>query len=185
MVYDPTTDRVLRRGQADAPEKHEQEGDLGDAYAREVSESEHRNCTHCLLRVPIVLAFSFAVFVAGTATAADLSQPSDRGCLLAWNAASNHSNRVKLIAARPMTGLSLRGGNSFTDTWTKGVPKQTSTEACLLTVAKTGKIQFVTGVWRVGHVSRWSWGHPILTTRPFFANVRLLSDGRVTKIYSH
>ena len=122
--------------------------------------AKHRNHTHCLLRVPIALAFSFAVFVAGAATAAGLSQPSDRGCL-------------------------LRGGNSFTDTWTKGVPKQTSTEACLLTVAKTGKIQFVTGVWRVGHVSRWSWGHPIPTTRPFFANVRLLSDGRVTKIYSH
>ena len=161
------------------------EGDLGYAHARVVSESEHRNHTHCLLRVPIALAFSFAVFVAGTATAAYLSQPSDRGCLLAWNAPSNHSNRVKLIAARPMTGLSLRGGNSFTDTWTKGAPKQTSTEACLLTVAEAGKIQFVTGVWRVGHVSRWSWGHSIPTTRPFFANVRLLSDGRVTKIYSH
>jgi hypothetical protein len=137
-------------------------------------------------RVPIALAFSLAVLVAGTATAAYLSQPSDRGCLLAWNAPSNHSNRVKLIAARPMTGLSLRGGTSFTDTWTKGSsPKQTSTEACLLTVAKPVKIQVVTGVWRVGHVSRWSWSHAIPTTRPFFANVRLLSDGRVTKIYIH
>lgn len=140
--------------------------------------------------MPIALAFSFAVLAVGTATAAYLSQPTDRGCLLAWNAASNQSNRVKLIAERPMTGLSLRGGTSSTVTWTKGsAARQTSTEACLLTASKPGKIQVVTGVWRVGHVSRWSWGHwgghAIPTTGLFFANVRLLSDGRVTKIYSH
>ncbi len=50
-------------------------------------------------------------------------------------------------------------------------------------MAKPGEIQVVTGRWRAGHVSRWSFGHPIPTTKPFFANVRLLSDGRVTKIY--
>jgi hypothetical protein len=122
--------------------------------------------------------------LAGAASGAASNRPSDRGCLLAWNAPANHANRVKLLTMRPVRGLSLRTGTSFTDTWAKGgVAKQTSTEACLLTVAKRGTIQLVTGRWRGGGVSGWSWGRVITTAHPFAANVRLLPDGRVTKIY--
>jgi hypothetical protein len=52
-----------------------------------------------------------------------------------------------------------------------------------LTLAKPGAIRTVIGIWRTVGVGRWSFGRQIPTTRPFFANVRLLSDGRVTKIY--
>jgi hypothetical protein len=125
-------------------------------------------------------------FVGGTALAVPLNAPSDRGCLLAWNAPSNRANRVRLLAARPIAGLSLLPGTSFSVTWTKGsAPKQTSTEACLLTVAKSGQSRIVEGRWHLGRVTRWNWGRWTPTTKPFFAIVKLLSDGRVAKIYSH
>jgi hypothetical protein len=135
-------------------------------------------------RLPVAVIGLAAAALAGPAVAAP-SRPSDRACLLAWNAALNQANRVRLIAARP-TGLSLVPGVTFTHTWTKGsAPKQTRAQACLLTLSKPGHIQVVTGIWRAGRVSRWSFGHTLETTRPFVANVRLLSDGRVTKIYRH
>jgi hypothetical protein len=55
--------------------------------------------------------------------------------------------------------------------------------ACLLTLAKPGAIRIVTGIWASDGIRRWSFGHPIPTRKPFFENVRLLRDGRVTKIY--
>jgi hypothetical protein len=136
-------------------------------------------------RIGACLALVVVSLEGGSALSAPAAQPSDRGCLLAWNAPSNRPNRVKLISARPLTGISLRGGESFSYSWTKGtVTKQTSSEACLLTVAKSGTIQVVTGRWRFGPISRWSWGRVIPTTRPFIANVKLRADGRLTKIYS-
>jgi hypothetical protein len=76
---------------------------------------------------------------------------------------------------------------SYTDTVTvrKKTISKAPTEACLLTVAKAGTIQIVTGRWSFGRVSRWSWGRRIPTTNPYPPNVTLLSDGRVTKIYHH
>jgi hypothetical protein len=131
------------------------------------------------------LALLVLALQAGAAVSASAAEPSDRGCLLAWNAPSNHRNRVKLIAARPVTGLSLRAGESSSYSWTKGTrAKQTAAEACLLTVAKRGGIQVVTGRWGFGPVNRWSWSRLIPTTFPVIPNVRLLSDGRVAKIYS-
>jgi hypothetical protein len=136
-------------------------------------------------RSPAALILLAAATLTGTAVGAQI-RPSDRGCLLAWNAPSNHLNRVRLVAARPFAGLSLLPGATFTYTWTKqSTPRQTRAQACLLTISKPGQIQVVTGIWRIGHVSRWSFGHPIPTTRPFFPNVRILPDGRVTKIYRH
>lgn len=80
-------------------------------------------------------------------------------------------------------GLQLLPGTVGTDSWTKGSPStQTSAAACRLTLAKPGAIRTVTGIWRTVGVSRWSFGRQIPTTKPFFGNVRLLSDGRVTKI---
>jgi hypothetical protein len=57
--------------------------------------------------------------------------------------------------------------------------------ACLLTLAKPGEIRIVTGIWRARGVTRWSFGRQMPESKPFFANVRLLPDGRVTKIYRH
>jgi hypothetical protein len=127
-----------------------------------------------------------ALAFAGTALAASRAQPSDRSCLIAWNSPGNHANRLRLVAQRPISGLQLLPGTVGTATWTKGsLPTQTTALACLLTLAKPGEIRTVTGIWRAAGVSRWSFGPPIPTSKPFFANVRLLSDGRVTKIYRH
>ena len=124
--------------------------------------------------------------LASTTLAQSRAQPSDRACLIAWNAPANHPNRLRLLAQRPISGLQLLPGTVGTDTWTKGSPPmQTTAQACLLTLAKPGAIRTVTGIWRTVGVSRWSFGRRIPTTKPFFANVRLLSDGRVTKIYRH
>jgi hypothetical protein len=124
------------------------------------------------------------VFVATTLAASP--RPSDRGCLVAWNAPANHANRLRVLADRPIAGLSLLPGIAGTDTWSKGsAPKETTKPACLLTVAKPRAIRVVTGIWSTSTVSRWSFGRPIPPSKPFVANVRLLSDGRVTKIYRH
>jgi hypothetical protein len=129
---------------------------------------------------------SLALPFAGTALATARAQPSDRACLLSWNSPANHTNQLRLLAQRPISGLQLLPGRVGTDTWTKGSPPtQTSALACLLTLAKHGEIRIATGIWEAGRVSRWSFGHPIPTSEPVFANVRLLSDGRVTKIYRH
>jgi hypothetical protein len=85
-----------------------------------------------------------------------------------------------------MSGLQLLPGVIGTDTWAKGsTPTQTHAPACLLTLAKPGEIRIVIGVWQTAGVNHWSFGRPTPTTKPFFANVRLLSDGRLTKIYGH
>jgi hypothetical protein len=137
-------------------------------------------------RLAVVSTAASASLLAAAALAAPRSHPSDRACLLAWNAPSNHGNRLRLLAVRPISELSLRPGKTFTSTWTSGsAPRQTAAEACLLTLRKPGEIQVVTGVWRAGGVGRWSFGHPIPSRRPFYANVRLLPDGRVTRIYRH
>ena len=127
---------------------------------------------------------SLALACAGATLAASHGQPSDRSCLVAWNATGNQANRARLIAERPIAGLRLLPGIVGTDTVKKGSPPtQTAAPACLLAVATPGQIRIVTGLWATAGVSRWSFGRPILTSKPFFANVRLLSDGRVTKIY--
>jgi len=121
---------------------------------------------------------------AGTAVAAPLGRPSERGCLLAWNASANDANRTRLLAAHPTGGLSLRAGVSGTDTWKKGVAsKHTSAEVCLLTISRRGGMELVTGIWHDGRVGSWSWGRTFATQWTLPANVRLLADGRVTKIY--
>jgi hypothetical protein len=41
----------------------------------------------------------------------------------------------------------------------------------------------MTGIWRSTGVTSWSFGRLIPTSKILVANVRLLADGRVTKIY--
>jgi hypothetical protein len=48
---------------------------------------------------------------------------------------------------------------------------------------KGRRLQPVTGVWRDGRVGDWVFGHPRTADRPVGANVKVLRDGRVTKIY--
>jgi hypothetical protein len=64
-------------------------------------------------------------------------------------------------------------------------PLQTTTPACFLTLRKAGRIRIVTGRWHDAGVSQWRWGRWTPTTIPFDANVRLLSGGRLAKLYQH
>jgi len=117
--------------------------------------------------------------------AAPPTQPSERACLIAWNSPANHANRVKLLAEKPILGLMLRPAVVYTVTWTKTSSKQTSGPACLLTIMKRNEARVVTGMWKAAAVDRWTFGRPTPTKNrdPLGANVRLLADGRVTKIY--
>jgi hypothetical protein len=138
-------------------------------------------------RIAAVAALLALAACAGAAAAAALAtRPSERSCVVAWNAPSNQSNRLRLLAAKPVVRLTLRPGVTSRDTWTQGAaPTQGSAlPACLLTLVQPGAIRLVTGIWRGGGVSRWSFGRALPTTRPSRpANVRLLRDGRVAKLY--
>lgn len=57
------------------------------------------------------------------------------------------------------------------------------TEACLLTLVKGHRALPITGIWRGSGVARWVFGHPLTANSTLGANVRVLRDGRVTKIY--
>ncbi|MGN6796736.1 MAG: hypothetical protein ACTHKS_01160 [Gaiellaceae bacterium] len=114
-------------------------------------------------------------------------QPSDRACLIAWNSPANRAGHVKLLEQRPIRGLMLRAGVSYVDTWTKTSSTRVSGPACILTIVKRGELRLVTGAWKSGGVDHWMFAPTFAATKnyppPAAANVRLLSDGRVTKIY--
>ena len=119
--------------------------------------------------------------------AAPPTQPSERACLIAWNSPANHANHIKLLSEKPIVGLMLRTGVSYTVTWTRTTSKQTGGPACLMTIIKRGGLLIVTGTWTANGVARWTFGRMIAERGNHppteMANVRLLADGRVTKIY--
>ena len=141
--------------------------------------------------VPVVvrpaLAPALALLLAATAFAATPKQPSERACLIAWNSPANHAGHVRLLAERPILGLMLDAGVSYTDTWTKTSTTRTGGPACLMTIMTRGELRLVTGMWMTDGVDRWTFGRAIAATKNYpprgSANVRALSDGRVTKIY--
>jgi hypothetical protein len=124
-----------------------------------------------------------ALFVVGATHATSRVQPSDRACLIAWNSPANQASRLRLLAQRPIVGLSLRAGVVYTDTWTKGTSTTTGGPACLLSIAKRSESRIVTGTWTGSGVARWSFGRVFRGSHHIGPNVRLLADGRVTKIY--
>jgi hypothetical protein len=139
------------------------------------------------LMVRPALAAAVALLLTATAFAATPKQPSERACLIAWNSPANEAGRVKLLTERPILALMLRAGVSFTDTWTKTSTTQTGGPACLMTIMKRGELRIVTGMWTTNGVDRWTFGRTLPAGKhsppPGAANVRLLRDGRVTKIY--
>jgi len=134
-----------------------------------------------------LVAVIVALASASTTAAAPPTQPSERACLIAWNASTNHANQLKLLAQRPIVGLMLGSGVAGSDTWTKTSSTTTSGPACLMTIIKRGAFRIVTGRWKGTGVDRWTFARAIPATKndpPLgAANVRLLADGRVTKIY--
>lgn len=133
---------------------------------------------------PAVLLSVLALAVVISAPAAAATRPSERACLVAWNARSKGANRSVVAAGRPWVSASLRAGTTVTVRWTRGMPpSQTSAEACLLMLAKGGRVRMTTGIWRNGRVVRWRTQEHATDSAPRHSNVRVLPDGRVTKIY--
>jgi hypothetical protein len=136
-----------------------------------------------VVRAGAIATIVTAALVLGGSTQA-ASQPSERACLIVWNSPANHANRVRLLAERPIVALTLRAGVAYTDTWTKGSPPtSTGGPACLMSIAKRGEVLTVTGLWKGTGVPHWAFGPTYRTADRLLANVRLLPDGRVTKIY--
>jgi hypothetical protein len=125
-----------------------------------------------------------ALALSGTAALA-APPPSERACLLAWNGQGNAGNRTRVVASGPWSSASLHPGLTGNVTWKRGTPPaQTTAEPCLLTLVKAQRIQPVTGVWRQGRVVRWAFGRAIAIDKlPGRSNIKVLPDGRVTKIY--
>jgi hypothetical protein len=133
--------------------------------------------------VSVAVVLSLALAVAGAGLARTQARPSTRGCLIAWNASGNRANHLRLLTQKPISGLQLLPGQVATDTWTKGSGStHTAMPACLLTVAKSGRIRIVAGRWQDTHVSHWTWGRWIPTISHLDPNVRLLSGGRLAKL---
>jgi hypothetical protein len=134
--------------------------------------------------VAVVLASTVALGL-GPQTAFGAPAPSERRCLLAWNATVNAANRQRIVAEGPWPRASLFPGLSFTTTWRRGSTRVTTRgPACLLTLVRGTRVRPVTGLWRNGRVGRWSFGRPLTTSHaPGRTNVRVLGDGRVTKVY--
>lgn len=133
-----------------------------------------------------VTVVSFLLGLPALAFATSPTRPSDRACLISWNSRANRTNHLKLLALRPPSGLQLLPAVVGTDSWSKGsTPAQTSEPACLMTFAKSGAIREITGIWKAGAVAHRSFGHGFPVNHTVVANVRLLPDGRVTKIYLH
>jgi hypothetical protein len=72
----------------------------------------------------------------------------------------------------------------FTDVWRSGgKSRHSSSQACVLTLVRSGRLQQVTGRWSNGHVEAWTFSRVLRIGAPASrANVRLLADGRVTKV---
>jgi hypothetical protein len=120
--------------------------------------------------------------VALLAAAALLSgHPSERGCLLAWNAAANQHSRAALAGSGPWRSASLRTAVVGSLTWGNGTTTATQENACVLDVAGNKMSRELVGVWRNGGVLSWKKRGGGIGVR--VANVRVLADGRVTKIY--
>gem|GEM_PF-2667176 len=136
-------------------------------------------------RTTVIGLTGVALLALGAQSASAARGPSERRCLLAWNARDNAANRQRIDAAGPWPRASLFPGVSGTLTWRRGSqPVSTSGPACLLTLVRHTRVQPVTGLWRHGRVSRWSFGGRLTTSRaPGRTNVRVLPDGRVTKVY--
>lgn len=134
-----------------------------------------------------MIALASALALTAEAFAAPQRQPSERACLIAWNARANHASHLKLLAERPIVGIMLGAGVIGMDTWSSSMSTQTSGPACVMTIMKRGELRTVTGMWKTAGVGSWSFGRAIPVSKNYpplgAANVRLLSDGRVTKIY--
>lgn len=112
---------------------------------------------------------------------AGVAAPSERSCLIAWNQTSNAAGHRNLIAGGPWRVGSLRP--AVTVTADRRGSTATPKPACVLLVARQREFRVITGAWQAGSVRRWRFGElHRAATAPRYGNVRVLADGRVTRL---
>lgn len=129
----------------------------------------------------LLLVCSAALGVSG-----DLSaqiRPSERACLVSWNARSNLQGRERVAAGAPWRAAVLVAAKTG---WVTINPVGSSfeTPACVLLLVKSRRMREVVGPWRSGRVTRWRFS-PLFSADEIRlpSNVKVLTDGRVRKIY--
>jgi hypothetical protein len=126
-----------------------------------------------------VASAASALTVSGVAPGAQ-RQPSERSCLLEWNSPANSASRERVVASGLWSAASLRPGTILT------IPGPAQGKSgCILHLRRKGRFLAVNGPWRNGRVAKWSFGPSgrISGDQHIPSNVRVLPDGRVTKIY--
>jgi hypothetical protein len=110
--------------------------------------------------------------------------PSERNCLLAWNARSNEAGRHRLLSSGPWKAALLADAVVGTVTIPPSPSARVRSHVCALLVRDGSRARQVVGRWRNGQVTEWTFSRVFqLTVRVVRSNVRILHDGRVTKIY--
>ncbi|RDI74494.1 hypothetical protein Gocc_1383 [Gaiella occulta] len=104
---------------------------------------------------------------------------------MAWNAPANAAFRSRVAASGPWSSATLHPGTISAVVWEQGSSaRQTTAQACLMTLAGPARSRLVVGNWLRGRVARWSFAGAVSADKaPGGSNVKLLADGRVTKIY--
>lgn len=111
-----------------------------------------------LLLAGFLVAFSLA---GGGASAA--TRPSDRACLLAWNAPSNRPLQLRVAAGAPWSRAMLGSATTTGITWEQGsAPTHSTAQSCVMALQGPARSRLVVGIWGGGEScdgrSRAPWG---------------------------
>jgi hypothetical protein len=136
-------------------------------------------------RLAVALAAGALILGIGATPGVGAPGPSDRRCLLEWNAPGNAANRARIVSDGPWSSALLLPATSGTTTWRRGAtPTTTTVRACALRLENRRRLLIVTGAWMNGRVASWKFRPGMSVARsPGHSNVRVLPDGRVTKAY--
>jgi hypothetical protein len=132
----------------------------------------------------VVLCATIALIEASSAASAATPMPTERNCLLAWNARSNEASWHRLVSSGRWKGALLVDAVVGTDTIPPSSTAHVGRQACALLVRDGGRALQVIGRWNDGRVAKWTFSRVFrLQVHVVRSNVRILRDGRVTKLY--
>jgi hypothetical protein len=135
----------------------------------------------------LVWACAFTVVLVGCAGATATTQPerpSERRCLVAWNSPANQAVRSRVLELRRWKrGLLVSSSLALVAFGQTVQPSNPLAPVCSLVLVTDTRAQQLVGVWKNGRVTRWLLGASLPSSNSFTSNVRVLSDGRITKIY--
>lgn len=129
-----------------------------------------------------VAGVATVVALAFPAVATAASAPSECSCLLAWNVASNSGNGDRVVRLGRWPSATLTPAS--VGTVGLNPPTNSNVRGCVLMLSRPGWQQQIVGRWVDHSVRTWIFWPAVRTSaRLPRSNVRVLSDGRVTKIY--